>query len=196
MREFKHLVVNLRQKYPEEILQVLQLAQERGVIHTLEIELLSGFQEEDRNLIIEFFNENSQNILIQRFSCDVDDFHAHFHILNALNVTLYTAMESVNVRSPLTLRNATRNLFCFDFIPVFEQTFPNLNKLSLYFMDNQLDLDQYANFANSYQHLDLLQITVGVHSEIEELERELEEIYANSPKTFKRIRVFREELFE
>ena len=73
----------------------------------------------------------------------------------------------LRIRSPLTLSNGLQNLFCFDFIPVFQQTFPNLNKLSLYFMDNQLNLDHYANFASSYERLDLLYITVGVHSEIE-----------------------------
>ena len=116
----------------------------------------------------------------------------HFIGLSKNSIDIVWKNKLLRILSPWTLRNGTQNLFCFDFIPVFEQTFPNLSELSLY----QLDLDHYANFANSYQHLDLLQITVGVHSEIEELERELEEIYANSPKTFKRIRVFREELFE
>ena len=186
--EFSSLNIILSELGDNERLPMkLKTAEQRGMIHFLSIKKLSLYPDDLQRMIIDFVKENSQNILIQRLFCDFDDFHEHFHQLNAVNVTLTHSGDSDSLRSPFPLSHDTQILICFEFIPVFAQTFPNLKTVYLDFRGSEFNLSQYKTFANSYQQLDLLHIVANIHSGIQNLEHELDEIYATSPKTFYRI---------
>ena len=195
--EFKHLSVLLSPRQLLDSLQTLQLAKLRGTVHDIEIEKLSKFKGEHRTLILNVLEENSQNFLIGRLFCDIEDFHSHFHKLSVMELHLTCSNQSEDPRAPLFLSSTTQILYCSEFIPVFGRTFPTLNTVILHFKKNEINLDHYETFANSYQSLQLLEITCGPDCETPGLELKLAQIYADSPRTFDQVlTVIGEAIFE
>ena len=166
--------------------QALQTALQRGVIHSMQVIRLSSFQDDDKKLIIQFVEENSQKLLIQRLFCDVDDFHDHFHVLNVFDLTLTHSGDSEYQDLPLSLSGTTQSLFCTEMFPVFAKTFPNLKTVYLRIHASNFSLDHFKALANSYQHLKLLKIGVRLDSDLsmDDLKQSISEIYAKSPRTF------------
>ena len=187
--ELIDLKVVLHPEYPEYLPTALELAKKCGDIHYFRISMLSSFQKNDRNLIIKFVKENSQNIVIQRLICDVNDFHEHFHKLNAADVTLYVSSSDREMQQTLHLNFNTRIIYCMNFCPVFDQTFPNLHIVLMRLPSCQSTFVHFSKFCNSYQHLKLCRISdlFSLNYSPDDFWNKLSEIYENSLKTFERI---------
>ena len=173
----------------KDVRDALKSLPESGFCHLLRIQLLSDFEEEVRDLIIDFVGNHSQHVFIQNLGCNLKDFNETFHLLKVRSLNLHTGREKEQT-SISQMNNETLFISCNAFVPKFTRIFLNLEFVHLMHLNRNL-LEDVEAFIASYQPLRWLYIYFDYmsRSRFTALANNLSTVYANSPKSIARLEI-------